>query len=439
MADPGTPSGEAPTRRRRGRGRPVSDVDPTAVRDTADPGDATGRNFRYQHAYGVVLLVAAKRGLRPYVAIWCEQHEDFLAQRTDGVSDGYQIKTKRPELGAWTLRDGELTKSIGRFVDLVTEYDQRIGQLHFVSNTEFDEVTTASSDEKRRGRSPRLFLQHVRGCTTRAAIAAPYDSAFDELLATCGCDADQLLGVLHRMDLIVGPSRGEFDAALSNEHIAQLEECQACTAEQLNTFRDELVAVVHRASSLQVTDPIRHLRSLISGQDPDPVLAAKRVAVEEAVIYQKSTPEKPAFYYSGETSLRLGAGSLVGVIEQKLSAAGLEDDVAYLRQRARAAEYSLLEDVTRRPEAYPELLQQIEQRVHGEASEAHLRARQLPAPYGPAMLINVQDRLRRLALEQPGNVGHHGYECLMGVVGLLTDECRIWWGPRFPISREAAL
>src|SRR5262245_24082235 len=76
----------------------------------SDPGDATARNFRYQHAYGVVLIAAARRGIRPYVAIWCEHHEDLLAERTDGVFDGYQIKTSRPELGAWNMGDPELVK-----------------------------------------------------------------------------------------------------------------------------------------------------------------------------------------------------------------------------------------------------------------------------------------------------------------------------------------
>lgn len=322
MAERRAASGKAFTQTQRGRGRLAFVTDPTAARDTSDPGDATGRNFRYQHAYGVMLLIAAKRGLRPYVAIWCEQHEDFLAQCTDGVFDGYQIKTKRPELGAWTLRDGELTKSIRRFVDLVSEFSQRIGRFHFVSNTEFDDVTLASSDEKRRGRSPRLFLQHVRGCATRAAIAAPYDSAFDELLATCGCDADQLLAVLHRMDLIVGPSRNEFDAALSNEHIAQLEECRACTAEQLNIFRDELVAVVHRASSLQVTDPIRHLRPVLDGKDPDPVLAAKRIAVEDTVIYERSTPEKPGWHLPG-VATPIGQTGLIDELTELMIGAAL--------------------------------------------------------------------------------------------------------------------
>lgn len=121
MSDLESTSPEPKRSKGSGAVRPRLGADPSETRNSTDPGDATSRNFRYQHAYGVMLLVSAMRGLRPYAAIWCEQHEDFLAQRQDGSFDGYQIKTSRPELGAWTLKDGELTKSIGRFVDLVAE------------------------------------------------------------------------------------------------------------------------------------------------------------------------------------------------------------------------------------------------------------------------------------------------------------------------------
>src|SRR5262245_32916064 len=103
------------------RGRKKLSPSPVENRDTHDPGDATQRNYRYQHAYGVMLLVAAKLEIRPYVALWCEQHEDYLAERSDKKFDGYQIKTSRPENGAWRLNDRELARSIGRFADLVKE------------------------------------------------------------------------------------------------------------------------------------------------------------------------------------------------------------------------------------------------------------------------------------------------------------------------------
>jgi hypothetical protein len=141
--------------------RPRGEPEPILALNKGDPDDATARNFRYQHAYGVILLIAARRGDRPYDAIWCEHHEDLLAQRSDGKFDGYQIKTRRPESGPWRLTDAELVHTIARFVDLVSQYNENIAELYFVSNAEFDEVTDTNTDDTRRGRCPRLFLKHV--------------------------------------------------------------------------------------------------------------------------------------------------------------------------------------------------------------------------------------------------------------------------------------
>ena len=80
-----------------------------------------------------------------------------------------------------------------------------------------------------------------------------------------------------------------------------------------------------------------------------------------------------------------------------------------MRERERAAEYHLLEDIARRPDRYPALLMQLEQMVFGECAEANLRARQTSESYGPTMMIDVQDRLRRLANERPEMVGNHSY------------------------------
>src|SRR6201999_4049200 len=116
---------ELPLKRKpktKARRQPAEAPSPVEAFDPTDPGDATQQNFRYQHAYGVMLLLSGKLGLRPYVAIWCEQHEDYLAERDDKKFDAYQIKTSRPENGAWKLNDLGLIKTIGRFVELVEEF-----------------------------------------------------------------------------------------------------------------------------------------------------------------------------------------------------------------------------------------------------------------------------------------------------------------------------
>ncbi len=420
--------------------KPTASVDrdnarPFFERDVDDPGDATARNFRYQHAYGVILLVAAKQGKRPYTAIWCEHHEDFLAKRSDGKFDGYQIKTRRPERGAWKITDPKFVHAIARFVDLVTAYKTKIGELFFVSNAEYDQIEDSNKDELRRGRCPTLFLKHIRSCTSPETIAPPFLAVFNLLQAGCGCDADALFGVLKRTDLLQGPSRADFDAVLSNEHLGSLEECKRFTAEQLNTLRDDLVAKVYRASSLQTGDPIRHLRSLIGGRDPDPAVTAKSIVVTE-IIFKAN--DKPDFTFPGAAKLKLGGERRDDVLEQKLSHGGIDLEASQMKELERAAEYNLLEDIERRPDQYPRLLHQIEQMVLQECSEAYLRARMKDEPYGPNMLIDVQDRLRRLAETRPAMIGNQEYECLIGVAALLTSECLVWWSPRFQVQVDSA-
>src|SRR4051794_4144319 len=81
---------------------------------------------------------------------------------------------------------------------------------------------------------------HLRGCVAPSSLAAPFSDAFTELQAACGCDADQLFAVLQRVNLMVGPSRGEFDATLSHEHLGQLDDCRNLNPAQLDAFRDDL-------------------------------------------------------------------------------------------------------------------------------------------------------------------------------------------------------
>ena len=370
------------------------------------------------------------------MAVWCEHHEDILAERSDGTFDAYQVKTSRPERGAWTMLDPAMTKSVGRFVDLVSTYGSEINAVIFVSNTEWDRVTDGSADEVKRGKCPELFLDHVRGCGTPDDVQAPFKRTFERLVAGCGCDPAILLETIHRMKLVLGPSRTEFDAAVAHEHLPQLPECRTAIVSELDRFRDELVMRVFFASSLRIEDPLRHSGPLIGSDRLDPTVAAKRLVIADVVVFNAA--DRPALQFPGEPTLRLGRDSQRSVLEQKLERAGLSDQLEHLRERGLAAEYHLLEDTERRPERYPQLLKQLEQMVLGECSEANLRARQIGEQFGETMLIDVQDRLRRLAVERPLMVGDQPYEVLLGVAALLTDECRVWWSKRFIIDEEVA-
>jgi hypothetical protein len=406
-------------------------LDPTRTLNAGDPGDKTLRNFRYQLLYGVILLAAASAGTWPYVALWCEHYEDFLCERQDGTFDGIQVKTRQPEDGYWKITDEPFVKTIGRFVDLNRGLRSRANRFHFVSNAKCDEVTPTNSDERRRGRCPRHLLEHVRAAGSSQTIVAPFKAVFDQIQAQCGCSADELFDVLKKTDIVHGPSREDIDASVANEHLGGLAGFDRLPPRGLADARDGFVAVIHRASSLQVTDPNRHLRGILDENQRDPTLAAKRLVVLETIIVP-ATSGPPVFAFQDQPILSLGASAETNtVLEQKLRYGGLADQIDYLRSKERAAEFALMEDIIRRPAAYPALQTQLEQVVLGAVSEAHLRTRMEGVTFGPNMMIEVQNRLRTAAIDHAEQIGHHGYDCLVGVAGLFTSECRVWWSDRF--------
>jgi Cap4-like dsDNA endonuclease family protein len=391
------------------------------------------RNVRYQHAYGVILLIAAKLGNKPYRAIWCEQFEDLLAERYDDRFDGYQIKTRRPETGAWTISDPEFVRSLGRFCDLVSEFGDQIADLYFVSNTECDSVSADAQNQKRRGRCPNAFLEHIKTCQHEREIGPPFLEAFNHLVAETAAEPVLLFSVLSRTSTIVGPSRGDLDAAITQHHVALLPGAQTLNATQLSSHFEKLMMKVSDASSLKVVDGMRHL--FAGDLDADPSLRAKRLDVEVTVAVEIDTVPRPAFSQAVDPILVLGTQKETKTLETKLAKGEIDEaEIDNFRTRALVAEYTLLEDVQARPEEYPALQTQIERVVLGECIEAFLRAKQGGEPFGERMMIDVQDRLRTVAQDRPQLVGFHEYETLIGVAGLLTGECRIWWSRRFRVE-----
>jgi hypothetical protein len=402
---------------------------------STDPGDETERNFRYQHQYGVVLLAAVRRGVLDYPSIFCEHHEDFLCERRDGLFDGYQIKTSRPEGGAWTLTSAALVKSIGRFVELLAANPGQVGRLFFVSNSEIDVVTAASSDDAKRSRCPGLMVQHVKSRTGPGEIQPPYLKAFDALAAATGSDAAQLFEVLARLDFVKGPSRDEFDASLAQEHIGQLPDCGKLTPAELRDLCNALVAQFHRAASLYVVDPDRHVRSVFDGSAVDPTLVAKRIICADVALVGAVTDLKP-FTYPGEATLKLDGSRPPGILDLKLARGGLGDVVDYMKSRESAAEYHFLEEQAKDPVTASRQLRQVEEAVHGECLEAYINAKTPGQPFGEAMFKDVSERLRKLEQNRRQLLGGHPYEVLMGTAALLTSECRVWWSERFKLGGD---
>jgi hypothetical protein len=408
-------------------------LSPIAQLPAHDYGAETLRNYRYQSAYAVALLVAAAAKKNRYSAIWCEQEDDILAQVAEESFDSYQVKTRKPELGEWCLTDDALVGAIRVFLRLDAKFPDRIQNFHFVSNADCLESDAA----KKSHLCPKRLAAGARRRSAHSELLGDEKLGFDALLAEINESpkptTEALFKVLQRLAFVKSPSRESFIAELAQNHLRELEWCRL-PQPRLESVVWSLIEMVDRASSLSSQDSSRHLPRYSADGQSEPQLIAKRITVEDFILRTRELAN-PAFRYlpSLTTSPLAQTSADLKRFNQKLKRGGLDDYAQSLRNQTLSAEAAFLDLATRGPDGQAELAQ-IENVVKAECDAAHLRAAQGEKPFGQRMLIDVQDRLLRVSREEAGKVGRQPYEALMGMAGILTESCPVWWSEKFVLE-----
>jgi hypothetical protein len=155
----------------------VQNQTPENTLDRSDPGDDIQMRFRYQHAYGVILLAGALSGRNSYTAIWCEHHDDFLAQETNGGFDSFQVKTKEVGLPAWKMGDAPLQRSLSKFIQQDRRFPNQIHHFHFVSNHNYFDTTVQNQLAK----SPACVKRAVDNAVQVDTLDEPFASLVRDL------------------------------------------------------------------------------------------------------------------------------------------------------------------------------------------------------------------------------------------------------------------
>ncbi len=405
-------------------------ISPTDSRDQSDPGDQVIRKFRYQHAYGVILAVLMINKVRPYRAIWCEQHEDLLAERDDDAFDAVQVKTRKSENGAWNITDEAIVKSITRFIDLDLKFPGKINRFYFVSNAEYSN----SDSTKISHLSPIKLIKGVAAVESYSNLVGAVAKGFGSLSKKTKRNEEELFSVLSRLELVMGPTEKAFEAEICQDHLPLITECRGLTPGSLSMVLNSLIGLMERAADVQCSDPMRHCVGITAANENDPLLLGKRVLVEEVILAIRDACDIGVQYPEELATLILnGSDDGHNVLRKKMERGGLCAQFEVMRRKALTAESALL-DVASRSTNGKQKLSQVENVVLSECAEASLRVDHKMNPFGPSMLIDVQDRLKRISGETPSKVNYQPYEVLVGVAGLLTDACQVWWSDKFELE-----
>lgn len=406
----------------------MPDVGIVAALDESDPGDLVQRKFEYQSAFGVILLISAVTGKSDHVSIWCEQHEDFLAELKNGQFDAYQVKTKKHETGYWKTNDESFVKAMKRFVQLDTKYPNAIRNFHFVSDSEFlaNRKTTPHL-------SPRLLAEATKIAASPKDLTGDAKVCFEALTKATKVVPESLLNMLKRLSLGVGPTERAFEDEIAQRYLPTIESCAHLDPKQLFRVQEGLRNLIRVSSSRGSLDAGLQLACMVSQNAPSAELSAKRISIERFYLELADLQSAKFFYLANLRSTKLGDGNQkLDVLGQKLEKGDLDTQSESLQRRTLSAE-ATLQDLATRDSLFDSILSELEGIVLSICDEEALLAKQSGPNYGERMMIGVYRRLNDLATSQPNRVHRMSADVLIGLVGLLAGDCKVWWSPKFTL------
>jgi hypothetical protein len=400
---------------------------PTDERDTTDPGDDTMLRYRYQHAFGVALLVNSLCGDLDYSAIWCEQREDFLAEVDDSTFDAIQVKTRNEGDGYWKVGDASFRNAIHRFAKLEEDFSQMIRSYNFVSNI------AVEHRESQIKHSPKLLLDAARKAGSSADLKDEARTAFDKLAADCPTTIDVLFDVLLKLTFQQGPPKNGYESVLAHSVLPKLDQAKTLGAPALDNLRDEMIAKIGDASSLSGTDGSEFWTALGGNLLGDTKLRRKRISTDAFDDLVSYSIEQPFRYLDSGFAPEFDADAS-RYLQLKLEDGDVSHQIPQMKSRALAAEARMQELALLNPRGFSDKWNQIVGIVHAECSEAYLNSKTNDGFFGEAMMKELIKRLERIADERPSKVFGESKELLIGTASMLTGECAVGWSKSFPIK-----
>ncbi len=288
---------------------------------------------------------------------------------------------------------------------------------------------------------PHLIDQAAQA-TPGGALASPLNIFVGRLVKSTGSDADAVLRTLKKMALdqtlpkltdlafrlarLIG-ERPEYDRRLTD--LLRAAEALIELATKAGETTPDAVTSDYVAYACDPEAEV--VRKTIEGKCLTP--AGIRACIDSAMELEAelktadvvSVTDLPADVGRAERKMLRGEITSLSLAAMKDSRASFEYTMA--RRLARSGSTKANQD-------YAHLLALI----RNEAAEAHDVASLDGEPYGTRMLMDLRERLRRIATEEPATARHLSQQQLLGVLTILSERCDVWWSPAFDVDAEVA-
>lgn len=406
---------------------------PTKKYDMSDPGDEMQLRLRYQHGYGLILFCEAEIERLDCKSLWFEQHEDILLEKNNGNFSFYQVKTRETTQGKWKITDEALVKSIKRFCEFENEYGDLVDNFVFVSNCPYRESKEDTKEEEK-AKSPINFFRCIKDSTE---FGDEFKKSLTQLIKSVGFDKSTLLKTIKKLSLVVGPPLENFEIDLSATHLSRIPVMRDKSLTLVNRIRDEFLHKIFKASSLSINDTHKHIFCRLSDKKYDPRVLGKKIDLEEFSSFIGDIPNEVFMYFKNSAELEIGTSMRdMEILKRKIDRAGLSSQYESLKRRALSAEELFLEEANKNPESFQAMLDQVEGTVLSACSDSILDATKGKTIDGVEAFKSARKQLEKLAKNNPDQVSSKNADCLIGIAGLLTGACKLWWSEEFDMRSD---
>lgn len=404
--------------------------------DGEDPGDDVQSRYRYQHAYTAIQFVRLVTENKITLVI-CENYEDLLIQESDKRFRGIQVKTRLFSGSPFRSSDQSFQKALGRFAKLELRFGGSFCGYTFVTNHDFySKPGDGNPRELIALAKERSTVKHLPKSNPLRAFTSKVSSDWD-------CSEDHVLSALQKLTLTGYRQSEESSYQDLLEVLGPYKSLRKdYPMDTLMRAADNLVFLAYQSSakvlgapknplydpSIELSDAISKLR--LAGK----TIRAKQVRETINEALKEGSPNQ--LISSGLVS---GHDVPPGVhtMEEKLINGGLEQErIEVIGDAVTAIETAYLEWLYKYDEATAaQRYQHLMAQVHDDCVEAKVAA--VPDK-GGRRGHNMYKKLRENLKQRISDSNNVLFGCselhLLGLAGVLTQQCKVWWGDKFKLK-----
>jgi hypothetical protein len=399
---------------------------PASTSPVEDVGADTQRRFRHQACYAAVLSLGLLDG-GPIVELFCEHHDDVILRLASGTFKALQFKTRM--IGGVPFRANESTiiAALYKFASLEVQFPGQFAAYVLGSNVGF-------WHEHKNGNNLEYLLDCLRNGSDGTATALINKiSKKKPTIAPVN-----VLTVLRKVELLNTPGLNDAEMKLRDQ-LAQISEFRNRRYEELVVASEALLSKILAASSLAAIGALPEYLLLSSDSSQvvkdENVIRSKRITREivSGALNGALLPTTLLRTYQQVSIDDLPTS--MNKMEVKMVVGGLTlAEIEYLKDVKYSTETLLQEWLYKygkeRAQRYYEHLRVM---VQGECLIARQSSHQEDVQYASKMLSELQRLLKERRETQSGDTPALRREHLLGMAGILTEDCTVWWSEVFEI------